>query len=277
MTSAPKNQARGPGTIDSAAREALRRIVRLLTHRGCSAREIEEEVALVCKQMPQEPPPQVTNARLLEDSGHVLTLWFSDPAYTSAEGALRPLPLSGAAPSIEALVRRVNPDLDVHQVLQTLRRGGALRELGSQFVARRRDLIFRDSELLRDTLGSLFGLLMTLEHNRWGPRDQPRLELFSVNRSVPRRAIGEVERKTRPIADQMLRRADEAMHDIELEAAPGEATVEMGLGVYEWILDPQSDESPGSNAATGDEAPTTQPIRRSSARRSTKKPGRSGG
>lgn len=225
-------------TIDRATREALHRFVRILAQRGCPAAVIQEEVTAACRGIARSGVSDASPERRLEDSAHVLTLWFSDPVYTGPEGSPRPLRLSGPAPSLESLIHRVDPQLKVGHVLESMLKGGALRRVGARFVPRRRALIFRDAESMRDTLGGLFGLLKTLEHNRWGPPENPRLEVYSFNRNVPLSAVPELERKMRPMAERMISRSDTTMHESESERKRGERTVHMGIGVYQWIVDP---------------------------------------
>lgn len=228
----------GSGPIDRDTRDAIHRFVRVLAQRGCPTRAIQEEVALACEGLTDVQAGEPAPWRRVDDSAHVLTLWFSDPAYTDREGEPSPLQTLGPAPSLEALVSRVDPALDVTQVLEVLRRTGSVRQVGERYAPRKRSLVMRDARDLPDVLGGLFGHLQTFEHNGWGPRDDPRLETYSLNRNIPLSAVADLEGKMRTMGERFILQTDATLHDAEAERRPGERTVHMGIGVYEWIYDP---------------------------------------
>jgi Family of unknown function (DUF6502) len=233
-----RGAAWGSGTIDAETRDAIHRFVRVLASRGCPTTVIQDEVSEACGRIGDFEVFDDSSPYLVDAAAHVLTLWFSEPAYTGSGGKPRPLPVSGGEPSLEALVRRVNAALQVAHVLEILLKVDSVRRVGARYVPRKRSLVMRDTADLPSFLGGLFGHLQTFEHNGFGPRNSPRLELYSVNRNIPVGAVAELEGKMRPMAERMLQQADATFHDAEAERHPGEQTVHMGLGVYQWILDP---------------------------------------
>lgn len=231
---------RAPASINLETRDAIHRFVRVLANRGCPATTIQEEVAIACGKIGDLDVSGWGSIGKVDEAAHVLTLWFSDPGYTDSGGAPRPLSVAGPAPSLEALVRRVDPALRVQGVLELLLKAGSLRRIGRRYVPRKRALVMREARDVPEVLGGLFGHLQTFEHNGWGPRNSPRLELYSVNRNIPVRAVQKLEGKMRPMAERLLTQADATFHDAEADRQPGEQTVHMGIGVYQWILDPSA-------------------------------------
>ena len=225
----------GAGRFDRETRQALRSFVRLLARAGCTPEAIEAEVRRTCEQVPKS----WLEARERFDTevpGHVLTLWFSDPDYLDRLGNPRPLPIRGASLSLESLVRRVDPKLEVQAVARYLRRGRTLRRLGNRYVPRDRTVIFRSCDDLRPVLGGLFGLLKTLEPSSSGARiGRGTLQRYAANPRVPLSAVPGLEERVRQFASRLLVRFDADMHHRELAARKGEPTVRMGIGVYQFV------------------------------------------
>jgi hypothetical protein len=224
--------------VEPRARKAIDRFVRLLARAGCPAHSIQEEVAAACRRLPRSWPDPPDRDAL--DAGQVVTLWFSDPAYLDARGNPRALPLRGTTFSIEELARRIDPRLDVRDVFEYLDEAGALRRTGRGFVPRNRVLIFRGSDYMSPSLRGLFGLLSTLEHNRWFSSIAPRrLQLVTRNPRLPERAAEAFKRRARVLMSRLLVQLDADMHRRAQARRPGERTVEMGIGAY------QFEEGPG--------------------------------
>jgi hypothetical protein len=90
-----------PSALESQARAAMRSFVRVLARRGCAPRDLEQQLVRACREIPESWLHEV-EARDPGAPAHVLTLWFSDPAYLDALGNPKPLPLRGRN-SIETL------------------------------------------------------------------------------------------------------------------------------------------------------------------------------
>jgi hypothetical protein len=219
--------------LDSETRHAVRSFVRILGRSGRDPLALEVEMQKACRQIPRSWLG-VRDNPTSADPGHVMTLWFSDPAYLDSLGNPRPLPLRGPL-SIESLARRVNPRLEVPRVLQFLERGRALKRAGARYVPRERMVIFRGRDHVPPVLGGLFGLLKTLEHNRWNDRRSPgRLQLFCFNPNLPVSAVAGFQERFRKQAHQLLVRADTDLVDRERARKKGERTVPIGAGVYQF-------------------------------------------
>lgn len=219
-------------------RQAVERFVHVLAHCGCAPQAIEDQVRAACRRI-RSAWPREADLRDSLDPGHVLTMWFSDPAYLDRRGNPRPLPIDGSSSSIEALARRVDPNLDGRYVARYLQRGGALKRMGSRYVPRDRVLIFRGREGMTPFLRGLFGLLRTLEHNsHCGDRSPGWLERFTRNIRFPISARERFEKRLRVLVNRLVVQTDADMHLLERARKKGERTIRMGLGVYQFEEDP---------------------------------------
>jgi hypothetical protein len=222
--------------LEPQAQRAVQRFVRVLAHCGCAPQAIEDEVRNACRGIPHSWLHH-TNPLDALDPGHVMTLWFSDPAYLDVRGNPRPLPARGLPLSIQTLAQRVDPDLDVRYVLRYLQRGGAVKRTGTRYVPRDRVVIFRGRGGVTPLIG-LFGLLRTLEHNSQCTGRSGWLELFSRNTRLPVRAVPGFEKRLRILVNGLLLKVDADMHRRERARKKGERTVRMGVGVYQFLEEP---------------------------------------
>lgn len=227
--------------LDAPASRAVQGFVRLLAGAGYATQAIQDEVVTACRRMPTSVTDSVERGHR-GDVGHVMTLWFSDPTFLDAQGYPRPLPLRGSRFSIEALAHRIDPELDAARVLRYLEEGGVVKRIGQRYVPRNRAVIFRDRGHLRVQIRGLFGLIRTLEHNEWCDRRTPRrVQLWCHNPSFPVSAAAPFEKGLRQLVNRLAVRVDADMHRRELAGRPGERTVTMGLGVYQFEEDPAVD------------------------------------
>ncbi|HVZ31535.1 MAG TPA: hypothetical protein VG963_03870, partial [Polyangiaceae bacterium] len=157
------------------------------------------------------------------------------------------LPMRGAAPSLEALVARVDPTLDVEDLVRYLRRTKALKREGALYTPRKRILSLRGArgpEVFRN-LRSLVGLLRTLEHNMQPKRDtRSWFEYWAENPMFPTRARAAFDARLDDLGMKFLHTIDTDMHRRERERAPGERTVRIGVGVYRFEDDASSEPAP---------------------------------
>ena len=225
--------------LEPSTRQAVKRFVRVLARSGCSPEAIKTEVLKTCRQIPKSWS-EIKHRRGANGAEHVMTLWFSDPSFVDGRGNPRPLPVRGSELSIEGLVRRVDPNLEVRQVLRLLESGGALKRVGMRYLPRDRVLIFPADYLAR-TLRGLYWLLGTIEHNCWSESGTSRrLQLYAFNARFPASAVGGFQKRLRPFATRLLVQADTDMHARELARRKGEPTVGIGVGVYQFMEDPPS-------------------------------------
>ncbi|MHB8813512.1 MAG: DUF6502 family protein [Steroidobacteraceae bacterium] len=199
-----------------------------------------------CAQIPQRWVSEAQAApRELRDATHVLTVWFSEPAYLDSAGMPRPLTLRGPRPSLETLVAGINPGLDPGAVLTYLIKGRALRRRGARYVPRSRALSLRGMRGPNEfrNLRGLVAMLRTIEHNSRPRRQAPSWFEFSAeNPRIPKRACRKFDKFVSIRAMRYLYDADSELRRLELTCKPGEPTVRLGTGVYRFeedVFDPQ--------------------------------------
>lgn len=235
--------------LDPRAMEAVERFVRLLAHCGCEMDAVLEQVRRACAHIPQRWVKKARAApREIRDATHVLTVWFSDPAYLDASGVPRPLPLRGVGRSLETLVSGIDRGLDPAAVLAYLLKCRALRRRGSQYVPRSRALSLRGIRGPNEFryLRALLAMLRTFEHNSRPRRQAPSWFEFSAeNPRIPKRAGGKFDEFVGVRAMRFLYDADSELHRLELTRQPGEPTVRLGVGVYRFEEDLFEGENPG--------------------------------
>ncbi len=223
-------------TLDARAVEAIGRFVRVLARCGCAPEDIALEVERQTRLIPAGWAPKARAAlREMDDASHVLTLWFSDPAYLDRRGKPVALPLRGAGGSLETLAARVDPRGDARELLRYLVRRQALKRVGNRYLPKHRILSLRGAggpDNFRHLRG-LLGMLRTQEHN-----GQPRrkvegwYEVFAENPSFPISARSAFDKSMRQWGNRVLYRADAEMHRYERGRKRGERTVRMGVGIY---------------------------------------------
>ena len=237
MARAPRKAVRGhSSTLDARALEAVSRFVRVLVRCGCTPEDIGREILRVCRQVPKSWAPRaMATLREMDDASHVLTLWFSDPAYLDARGKPLPLALRGAEGSLESLARRVDPKLEAREVLRYLSKHSALRRIGQRYLPKDRVLSLRGAggpDNFRHLRG-LVGMLRTLEHNGQPKRRVPGwFEVFAENPSFPVSALPAFDRRLRRDGTKFLLQTDADMHRCERARRPGERTLRVGVGVF---------------------------------------------
>lgn len=237
----PSSQRGTPRTahgvpLDATALEAVERFVRVLARCGCSPRDIARAFLQACDRIPKRLVHRDGRAsRELSDASHILTVWFSDPLYLDRQGTPMRLPLQGNAPSLQALVGRIDPRLSVVDVLRYLLRMKAVRRIGTRYAPRSRALSLRGSRGPASfrNLRSLVGILRTLEHNM-KPKSQVSswFEYFAENPQFPSNARKAFDASLDRLGMEFLHAIDADMHRRESKARPGEPRIRMGVGIY---------------------------------------------
>jgi len=228
--------SRVESTLDALAQEAIARFVRVLARSGGTPDDIARDVAKACRSVPKSWASKAQVAmREVDGAAHVLTLWFSDPAYLDARGHPRPLPVRGGARSIEALMRRVDPHFEPGELVRYLSQAGALRRVGARYVPRERMVLLRGMPGPHDRhhLRGLLGMLRTLEHNTQPKREVPGwFEFIVENPRFPVSARAAFASKLRQRLLRIFSQVDADMHRLERSRRPGEPTMRFCVGVY---------------------------------------------
>lgn len=236
-TSRPRRSPRPAPTLDASAVEAVTRFVRLLVRCGCAPKEIGKEVSKACRTVPKSwvERPNTTFSEV-ERAAHTLSLWFSDPDCLDASGNPRPLPVRGGGPSLESLARRVDPRLDVREVLRHLLRGSVLRRVNRRYVPRDRVLFLRGFGSLYHSrsLRTLLAMLSALDHNAQPRRSSAWFEQLAMNPLIPVSQVGGFGQRLRRRGDRFIAETDADLLGCERARKPGEPTVCTGVGVYQF-------------------------------------------
>ncbi len=219
------------------ALEAIDRFARVIALTGMS----REQMAYAFHEASARVPASLlksgqTLERELVDAAHVLTLWLSDPNYLDKTGEPVRIPSRGDAPSLNALIQRVNPDLGFDQVVNYLTRTGSMIKVGNRYKAKTRSMSFGgDPELAyAHGLQAVLGMLRTIENNAL-PKKNARVwfENFAENPRFPARLQGQFDARLRRLGIDFLRRLDADMQRAEQLRRPGERTVRMAVGLYQ--------------------------------------------
>lgn len=229
-------------TLDPRAGEALSGVVRLLVGCGFPPKDIEKEAVKACREVPKSWVQQSkTTVPEVERAAHTLTLWFSDPEYLDSSGNPRPLPIRGPGPSLESLSCRVDPGLDVEEVLRHLLRGSVLRRVKTGYVPRDRMLLIRGFGSLYHSrsLRTLLAVLSTLDHNRQPRRSSAWFERFAVNPRIPVSQVPGFDQRLRRRGKAFIVETDADLLACERARKPNEPTVCVGVGAYRFEEHPQ--------------------------------------
>jgi len=221
--------------LDPLAREALEHMARVFARCGFSAVETGRLFKQICDRMPRALGRHGTgSSNQSDDAAHVLTLWFTEPEYLH-DGQPRPLFLRGAEPSIEALIRHIQPGATVEAVMDYLLATRALRRIGRRYVPRARAVRHRGSPRSQSahSLRILLGLLRNIEHNAKPRRAGPSWPEFTADcPQFPVRLRPAFNNRTENDALAMTRQKDAEMRRAESSRRPGEPTVPLSVSVY---------------------------------------------
>lgn len=227
--------------VDAIARNTLRLFAQTMVRGGYSAKELTAQFERYVASAPRPRTRKAINPDpVFHDTGHVLTLWESDPDYVDEEGKPRALPIRGPAPSVEALVKRARPTLPLEEALDFFRRTHALRKVGRKLIPTDESIIHSPQSKTQSThhLLVLNQLLRNFAFNakvrpgdpRWTQRvvESPN---FPVN-ELPF-LIAEVAER----ANRFLKSYDHSLARIARRAPPDTARVRAAINLF-FAVDP---------------------------------------
>jgi len=237
-----RSQSRTGATEPSTlVRQVIDLFSRFIARTGLPREILLREIRRAWLGVPESPVrPGRNESREILDASHVLTLWYSDPQYLDQKGAPLPLRVRGRAPSLSELIRRVDSSLDVSEMIIYLLKAKALRRSGPFYLPTARAIAMRQTAapVHERNIRPLFGLLATLEHNSKS-RNEGRgcFEFLAENPRVPARLLKYISSNIDRLGDEFMRRMDALLHSAELELRPGEPTVRVGFGGYQFNWD----------------------------------------
>ncbi len=240
--SGPDNEEQGTGSLSPQvapryARDIIRHVLTLLGEIGYAPKLLEQICLEVCEQLeePKAPfDPEIVP--YLTNLPQVMAYWNSDPRFKDARNQPLKLPLQTQHPdpSLEELIRRVFPDEDLHRVVRSLERVGAIRQMDGMYESLERFLILsRDPPaVLVHTMLAVAGIMRTVEYNRTKAESAPTLlERSARVPSIPTRLLPEIHARAKRDFDTQLWKFDSYVRSFEVP--PGsEPTTCFGLGVY---------------------------------------------
>jgi hypothetical protein len=232
----PKPHPLEHAPIDENLCHDISAFILTLVRGGYSVAAIQEVVRVVCTLVPPSLGiGAIGTDRNFEEPTHLLTLWHSKPPYV-LRGKPRPLPLRGPCPSLETLVREVNPKLDLQSVVTFLRRSHHLRRVGRRFLPRSDVLSHRGSpNQPTHHLNTLAGVFANTDHNAT-PINLYRswYDFVAECFHYPVSQMPALEEYIWKQANNFLRSLDAYMDRRERARTPGEPTTQIGAGVYEY-------------------------------------------
>lgn len=219
------------------ALETIDRFARVLALAGMTREQMAYAFHEACVRVPKS---LLKSGEILEresaDAANILTLWLSDPDYLNQGGEPLRLRSSGAQPSLDALVKRVNSELELDQLVKYLVRIGFVIKVGQRYAVRRRNVSFlRDPKLAYvHGLQAVLGLLRTIEANAI-PKKNRRIcfESIAGDTRFPSRLRPEFDTKFRRLGKDLLSRLDADMQRAEQSRRPGEPTVRVRVGLFQ--------------------------------------------
>jgi hypothetical protein len=182
------------------------------------------------------PPPQHKQNRI----ARVLSGWYQDPQYLTAEGRPRVLPLAGPAPSYEDLVKRYGGDVPAITILRELKRTAAIRLPSDDTVEvlrRNYRLDTADPEALLRAGSVLNELGETVTHNLYRADQVPsRFEARASNTNIPASTTAAYRAFIYQEGQAFLEKVDAwlSLHQVSDAEAEHTPVRRLGIGMY-WI------------------------------------------
>ncbi len=229
-----QSQVGDAGTI---ALEAIDRFARVLALSGMPREQMTYALHDACVRAHNDPPKFRENPdRNLVDAAHVLTLWLSDPNYLNKGGEPLRIRPRGPKPSLVALIRRVNSELELDRVVHHLVQTGSITKVGYRYAVMQRNVSFSRSPEFAYVHGlqAVLGLLRTIENNALS-EETGRLyfESMAGNQRFPARLRAAFDTRLRRLGMDLLNRLDADMQRAEQSRQPGEPTVCMRVGIFQ--------------------------------------------
>lgn len=218
--------------------EALHRLITLLAACGYCQADIRHAMrrALIAARIPKPAIPGL-DAEFVADAPHVITLWYQDPQLLRADGAPRPLPLKGPAPSLEALVRQLKRPRDSKIMIEYLRHIKGIKAVRGGWVPANRYLLFADpvGNAVHALEGTL-GFLRTTNRNIQQPKSTSWFEARLTTRPLPKSQLLRVDRLVRHMGHEYLATLDRRLGAMEDRSTRTRDTTRIGIGSYYYEL-----------------------------------------
>jgi len=234
-TARQRRRVRGRA-LDELAKEAIDLCAWVVARCGYSPAESSRRFKWRCDEIPASIIGRGQGTSTSTDlAAHVLTIWRNDGNYLFPNGDPRPLGPRGPAPSIEALVRRVDRSLEFEDAMSYLLNTGSLRRVGTRYVPRDVMVAHPGNSASQQAhhMRALVDFLRNLDHNTKAERWEDRWFQYSAdNLHVPRDQLPVFHGYARKSGGIFLMDKDTLMYRLAQARRPGEPTVPVSIGVY---------------------------------------------
>ncbi len=229
--------------IESLTVEALDRIVALLARNGVERTAIETACRCACDKHlhPRRNRSNPSDSLAVQyDAALLLAAWYTDLDYLDPEGRPLRLPLTGAAPSLQALIKRVGLEVSARDMVRYLERLKAIRSVEQQFVPLRRakSLLGTGRLANRETLRLVVRLLRSIDEKgaqrRARDLDQAKVVTALESTEVPVRLRSVCRAQINRDIQQFLKELESRMLRYERARVPGEPLMHAGIGVFQF-------------------------------------------
>jgi len=200
--------------LDRVADQTLTTILRTLFECGYSQDAIVNRVSELAAQ--SNPIPR-ENRVSRDDWVQIVTLWSLDPNYVDDDGQPKTLSVHGPAPSVEALLNRVDSRLSLAEVCDQLLAKGVARQVGERLAVNAHAPIVFDrgtSEQSAYHLEMLHSVSLNIEHNSSPANGAVWVERQAICHNFPASALPSYSSATRKRAQDFLEVEDATMHRI---------------------------------------------------------------
>lgn len=176
----------------------------------------------------------------------MITGWTTDPLFSTALGAPRPLPLAGDKRSFEALVNRYSGDMTVRSVLDELVRIGVAEQQDDMvFLAQDAYVSGQDEEEGLAILGDdVSQLIATIDYNLTHADNEPRYQRKVSYNNLPTDAVPAFRKLAARENQKLLLKLNAWLAEHDRDSNPdvaGEGRMRAGVGIYyfeEPVLEP---------------------------------------
>jgi hypothetical protein len=219
--------------LDSIAR----RLLYLATRIGIAPAELGQRIAALAANSIGETPIERVEPRTFEESHsgpEIMHVWFRDLDFVDANGQPRRLPLRGAFPSFEHLVKRSAPRVSADVALQELRTARAVEVTGDGLVIPLTVSVVVSGETRRAEKGlyAVDNLLQCVETNVQLAPTLGSFQREAVLFRFDRRHLPRVHRYLSQVCASGLEQADDWLHQNAMEPGAVAETATVVVGTY---------------------------------------------
>lgn len=217
----------------SQLQEILNNLASMLMMSGCSAEDLAQEFATVCRQLSAQRSTGAASCASKIDHIHVISHWYRDPDYLDSAGKPLKLTFAGAQPSLTRLIARVLPGASPRGVLDLLLELGAVRQSGGRYEPTGLQVNFDGNRAhwAYWNMKALHSVLQNMVHNLSCGEGQQYLAKAAINPRFPVSELPAFHARMSRQALRFLNDIDAGMQRLEVSGWQ-EQTVETGVLMF---------------------------------------------